>query len=96
MTAGSLSGLRPANRMLAKGIVAATSMLVRISIQGNWNRAPAILSERRALLDRLEQGSHAAEESCVLALTQAVIESERALVAMWPARDAGIAGSMPQ
>jgi hypothetical protein len=96
MSAGSLSGLRPANRMLATGIVAATSLLVRISLQGNWSRAPAILSERRALLDRLAQGSQAAEESCVLALSQAVIESERALATIYSARDAGIARSMPQ
>ena len=72
------TGLRAASRILANGIVASTSLLVRTTLRGDWDEAAAVAVARRALLGRLERECGGGERACVQALRQAVTESEDA------------------
>ncbi len=78
--------LRPANRLLAQGIVMATRTLVVSALHGDWADFPGLSLHRRSLLERLEAAGTADEQACIVALRQAVEESETLFAALHPRR----------
>lgn len=82
----SAEELRPSSRLLVNGILAATARLVREAMQGDWRRATAVSLHRRVLLDKLGAMGLEGEQAAVIALRQAVAESDRALAVMSPRR----------
>lgn len=78
--------LRPANRLLAQGIVTATRTLVVSALHGNWSECPGLALHRRNLLERLEEAGTPDEQACIVALRQAVDESDSLFAALCPGR----------
>lgn len=83
MATGSRSALAPQQRFVARRIVASTQRLVNHVMARQWLRIPALMAERRALLEQVRTLETSAEaSSCANALRAAVVESDRLLAAL--------------
>jgi hypothetical protein len=78
--------LRPANRLLAQDIVSVTRTLVTSALDGNWEEVSGLALHRRTLLGQLEEAGDADEQACIIALRQAIDESDTAFAALRPGR----------
>lgn len=78
--------LRPANRLLAQDIVTVTRALVVMALDGDWEEVTGLALHRRTLLDQLEEAGNPDEQACIIALRQAVDESDTVFAALRPRR----------
>lgn len=79
MNKRAATGSSSSNRLLVRGILAQTALVVRDAQRGNWLGATLASSQRRELLGRLEKQCLPQDDATVLALRQAIAESDEAL-----------------
>jgi hypothetical protein len=79
----SRSAFAPRQRFVARRILASTQRLVGQAMARQWQRIPALMAERRSLLDELNP-VHCDDRaaSCAEALRAAVMESDRLLAGL--------------
>lgn len=65
--------------VIADNVMAVTHKLVRQAMHGEWQDVPKTVEERRVLLDRLSASATSADQQWLLALKQAVAESDAAV-----------------
>lgn len=68
--------------ILASRVMAATDKVVSQAMDGAWSEVPRTLEQRRALLDQLSAQATPGDQAWLMALQQAVAESDSALQAM--------------
>ncbi len=73
------AGRPAANRLLVNAILGQTTALVRDALNGNWQGVVAAAQVRRGLLAKLEADDLRQASPAILALRQAVAESDQAL-----------------
>jgi hypothetical protein len=64
---------------IADSVMAVTHKLVQQAMHGQWQDVPKTVEERRVLLDRLNANSSPADQQWLLALRQAMAESDAAV-----------------
>ncbi len=67
---------------LASRVMAATEKVVSQAMDGAWSEVPRTLEQRRALLDELSAQATPADQAWLMALQQAVAESDSAVQSM--------------
>jgi len=78
---------------IADGVMAATHKLVQQAMTGQWQDVPKTLEERRVLLDQLSASASPQDQQWLMALKQAMAESDAAVAKMSSA--ASMTASMP-
>jgi hypothetical protein len=69
---------------IADGVMAATHKLVQQAMSGQWADVPKTVTERRALLDKLSATAAPQDQQWLLALRQAMAESDAVVASMNP------------
>lgn len=64
---------------IADNVMAVTHKLVQQAMHGQWQEVPKTVEERRVLLDRLNASASPADQQWLLALRQAMAESDVAV-----------------
>ncbi|HMN44436.1 MAG TPA: hypothetical protein PKE27_07690 [Povalibacter sp.] len=64
---------------IADSVMAVTHKLVRQAMHGQWQDVPKTVEERRVLLDRLNASASPSDQQWLLALRQAMAESDAAV-----------------
>jgi len=64
---------------IADSVMAVTHKLVQQAMHGQWQDVPKTVEERRVLLDRLNASASPADQQWLLALRQAMAESDVAV-----------------
>jgi hypothetical protein len=72
---------------IADSVLAVTHKLVGQAMRGEWHEVPKTVEERRVLLNRLDASASPADQQWLVALRQAMAESDKA-VAQIAAADA--------
>lgn len=67
---------------LASHVMAATEKVVSQALEGAWSEVPRTLAQRRELLDQLSAQADKGDQAWLVALQQAVAESDSAVQAM--------------
>ena len=87
-------GHSSSHRLLVNGILAQTTTLVREALNGNWQGVVAAAQVRRKLLARLGAEDLMRASPAVVALRQAVAESDQALAIIGSSTLAPVSGLM--
>jgi len=69
---------------IADGVMAATHKLVQQAMSGQWADVPKTVNERRVLLDKLSATASSQDQQWLLALRQAMAESDAVVASMNP------------
>ncbi|HEY6642627.1 hypothetical protein [Povalibacter sp.] len=64
---------------IADRVMAVTHKLVQQAMHGQWSDVPRTVEERRVLLDRLNATASATDQPWLVALRQAMVESDDAV-----------------
>lgn len=80
---------------LASSVMAATEKVVHQALTGAWSEVPRTLEARRDLLNQLSASAGKGDQSWLVALQQAVAESDSAVQAMTLAAPAAATTSAP-
>jgi hypothetical protein len=67
---------------IATSVIAATHKLVQQAMQGQWQEVPRTVEQRRALLDELTAKATPQDQQWLIALKQAMSESDAAVAQM--------------
>jgi hypothetical protein len=78
---------------IADGVLAATHRLVQQAMSGQWQDVPKTVEERRALLDQLSSSASPQDQQWLLALRQAMAESDAVVAALTPSAAPAAEGS---
>jgi hypothetical protein len=67
---------------IADSVLAVTHKLVGQAMRGEWQEVPKTVEERRVLLNRLDASASPADQQWLVALRQAMAESDAAVATM--------------
>lgn len=81
---------------LASSVMAATEKVVSQALEGAWGDVPRTLEQRRELLNQLSAQANKGDQAWLVALQQAVAESDTAVQAMASATPATVTSLPPK